>query len=196
MSQWPTIVKQLMAERNMSERQLCIRAGVWRNSLRSFLHGDGRITVGLLDRVLAAFGYQLAAISYAEGERTCRRSDQEFVGAEKSWNRVRDAVAKQYGTETARRATIKTARRLVNADTTANGTKSDKPISPSIADASDAANPRPSSITSSRTRATESSSGPEPIGKPFAPLATTDQSNGARKLPFRGPRHWYDEHRM
>lgn len=131
-TQWSTIIKQLMAERNMSERQLCIRAGIWRNSLRTFLHGDGRTTIDRLDRILAALDYQLAAISYDEGERTCRRSDQEFAAAEKSWNPVRDAVAKQYGTETARRATIKTARRLVDAVTTANGTKSEKPISPSI----------------------------------------------------------------
>jgi transcriptional regulator with XRE-family HTH domain len=147
MSQWPTIVKQLMAERNMSERQLCIRAGVWRGSLRSFLHGEGRITIGLLDRVLAALGYQLAAISYAEGERTCRRSDQEFADAEKSWNRVRAAVAKQYETENARHATIKTARRLVNAVTAANGTKNAKPTSPSTGNASNAAHHQASSTT-------------------------------------------------
>lgn len=131
MSDWLTIIKQLMAERKMSERQLCILSGVWRNTLRRFLNGKTEGNMDFLDRVLAALGYQLAAISYDEGNRTCRRSDQEFVDAVKSWNPVRDAVAKQYGTETARRATIKTARRLVDAVTTANGTKSDKPTSPS-----------------------------------------------------------------
>ena len=97
MSDWLTIIKQLMAERKMSERQLCILSGVWRNTLRRFLNGKTEGNMDFLDRVLAALGYQLAAISYDEGNRTCRRSDQEFVDAVKSWNPVRDAVPSNTG---------------------------------------------------------------------------------------------------
>jgi transcriptional regulator with XRE-family HTH domain len=135
MSQWPIIVKQLMAEQKISERQLCIRSGVWRNSLRTFLHVDGRTTIDRLERILFALDCELVAISHPDGDRTCQRSDQEFADAVKSWRPVRDAVAKNYVTENARRATTQRARRLVNAVTTANGNKPAKPSSPSIGDA-------------------------------------------------------------
>lgn len=60
---WPKIVRDLMAERKMSERKLCATLNINRNSFRYFLH-DGRdcVRVSQLEAILWKLGYELDCI--------------------------------------------------------------------------------------------------------------------------------------
>jgi transcriptional regulator with XRE-family HTH domain len=60
MNDWPTIIKGLMDEHDISEREMARRAGVYRSTLRRFLHGNAGIYVTQLESILKVFGSTLS----------------------------------------------------------------------------------------------------------------------------------------
>lgn len=58
---WRSLIRDLMAERRMSARELHRLTGVDRKAMSRFLHGRTSITVDKLETILALFGMELDA---------------------------------------------------------------------------------------------------------------------------------------
>lgn len=59
MTDWPAVVRQLMVEQRVSERALAIRSGVYRSTLRKFLHGEANLKMHQFEWMLHALGAKM-----------------------------------------------------------------------------------------------------------------------------------------
>lgn len=176
MTDWPTILRQLIKESGMSQRAVCAQADVCRTSFNRILNGvayrGGAIII--IERVLAVLGYELEIMLSND---QCQSARPMSAVVEKSSRLASAANAARPATETAKPDTIKSGPQPVSGDTPASGSKSARPSSPAIPDASCAENPRPSLITSSRIVATAPCSGADRTGSLYALPATAAGSN-------------------
>jgi transcriptional regulator with XRE-family HTH domain len=63
---WRSLIRELMAERGVSMRQLGRVTGISRKTIARFLNGETRLSMDRLETVLATFGYVLAAVPRRE----------------------------------------------------------------------------------------------------------------------------------
>lgn len=66
-SDWPRLIRELMAEHRISQRRLCTIATINRTTLRTMLAG-GAASIDHIERILAVFGYELDAIQRPDPE--------------------------------------------------------------------------------------------------------------------------------
>lgn len=59
MTKWGQIVRDLMAEKRMSQRQLSDVSGVSRSKLKRFFRGENQLRMDVLERVLHTLGYEV-----------------------------------------------------------------------------------------------------------------------------------------
>jgi len=59
---WPLLIRNLMSERGLSERAMCLMTGWSRATFRKYLNGQTPIPVNRLEFMLTMFGYELDAI--------------------------------------------------------------------------------------------------------------------------------------
>lgn len=175
MSEWVQIIRDLMREQRLSQRGLCLRARVNRNSFRRFLKGTSTPTIDFLDAVFSTLGYELDALP-SKGP-ACQSAPQACAAAAASSDPASDAATCWNTTESGKPGSTKPGHQPANVGTTQNGSARAKPSSQQIRIAAAAVRLRLSSITSLHIVATSGSSGPAQTGNPCASPVTLDLSN-------------------
>lgn len=167
MTNWPKLIRQLQHENGMSERALCKAAKVNRSTYRRMIKGRAQYggAINIYEALLAALGYELEIMLSAN---PCLHAPLTSAVVERSSHQASDANAGKPATGNATPDTIKSALPHDNADTQANGNKSEVPSSPAIPAAHSADSPQPWSTTSLHTKATAPCSGDDPTGSLYA----------------------------
>lgn len=70
MTDWGQLLVEVQAERGISTRQLSIRSGVARSTIKRFKHGGLPIRIDTFERLVAVLGYELDLLEMTPEERT------------------------------------------------------------------------------------------------------------------------------